>query len=147
MKLCCLETVWQFIFDVEIHWRKTHELDFVNNSLFKIIGDGNTPLLFQNMTLKQDPFKVSLEKLSGWEFYEIDVAYLFPNTSAGPGLVLGFTARNECNRDLELTIVDRGISDLLVSLSWTSCMRCDAPTAGCAEVSLSSVVLCYDWIG
>ena len=80
-------------------------------------------------------------------FYEIDVAYLFPNTSAGPGLVLGFTARSECNRDLELTIVDRGLSDLLVSLSWTSCMRCDAPTAGCTEVSLSSVVCAMTGLG
>ena len=43
-------------------------------------------------------------------FYEIDIAYLFPNTSADPGLVLGFTACSE--RDLELTIVDRGLSDL-----------------------------------
>ena len=65
---------------------------------------------------------------------------LFPNTLAGPGLVLGSTAHSECIVDLELTIVDRGLSDLLISLLWTSNMRCEAPTAGCAEVSLSSVV-------
>ena len=59
---------------------------------------------------------------------------------AGPGLVLGSTAHSECIVDLELTIVDRGLSDLLTSLLWMSSMRCEAPTAGCAEFPLSSVV-------
>ena len=97
-------------------------------------------VICQNISLKQDQFKVSLEKFSGWESSDFDTAYCFSNTLAGSGLVLGSTARSECIIDLELTIVDRGLSDLLISLLWTSNMRCEAPTAGCAEVSLSSVV-------
>ena len=75
MKLCCLETVWQYISDFEIHGREIDKFDFVNNSLSQIIGDGNNPLFCQNINLKQDPFKVSLEKFSGWEFCDYDAAY------------------------------------------------------------------------
>ena len=140
MKLCCLETVWQYISDFEIHGREIDKFDFVNNSLSQIIGDGNKPLFCQNINLKQDPFKVSLEKNFWLGVLWFSCRLLFPNTSAGPGLVLGSTARSEWIVDLELTIVDRGLSDLLISLLCTSNMRCEAPTAGCAEVLLSSVV-------
>jgi len=77
MKLCCLETVWQCISDFEIHGREIDKFDFVNNSLSQIIGDGNKPLFCQNINLKQDPFRVSLEKFSGWEysFCDYDAAY------------------------------------------------------------------------
>ena len=47
MKLCCLETVWQYISDFEIHGREIDKFDFVNNSLSQIIGDGNKPLFCQ----------------------------------------------------------------------------------------------------
>jgi len=109
MKLCCLETVWQSISDFEIHEREINKFEFVNNSLSQIIGDGNKPLFCQHVNLKHDPFKVSLEKFSGWEYCDFYATYCSLTLRLVWVLVPRATARSECIVDFKLTIDARGL--------------------------------------
>jgi len=100
----------------------------------QITGGSNTKLFFKIYTRSEFCSKSPLEELAGWEF----TILLFCSLTLW--LVRDKHWGLQCNNEYEFNQVNRGLSDLLISLLWTSNMRCEAPTAGCAEVSLSSVV-------
>ena len=89
---------------------------------------------FQIIHLKQETFKVPPKEFSGWKFNSVFLL-IDPNTSAGPGLVLGSTVHSKCLID-RVNQVDHGFSDLLGNLLMYVTMGCEVLTAVCAEASL-----------
>ena len=100
---------------------------FVNSSLCGITGKSNTPNFFKFYP-KAGMFTVFFQEA----FWLVFQRFLFSNTSAGPGLVLG----SQHAKSKESTKVDQEFPDLsrIFSVDAVTC-RADQP-AGCAEDSL-----------